>query len=116
MSQKQLNRFHVLSMVIDKKMTNSEAAEVKDSMGDPITDATASINPAATIKYLDENGEPDPGLTSTSSAGFVLITDVSPGNYTLSISHNDHTFEPSFYNADVEADILYYTQFRASEN
>jgi len=27
MSQKQLNRFHVLSMVIDKKMTNSEAAE-----------------------------------------------------------------------------------------
>ena len=27
MSQKQLNRFHVLSMVIANKMTNSEAAE-----------------------------------------------------------------------------------------
>lgn len=30
MSQKQLNRYHVISMVIDKKMTNSEAA---DSLG-----------------------------------------------------------------------------------
>ena len=58
-----------------------------------LPDATAQISPSSGLQlYFNEQVQPDPQLTATTTDGGVLWVNVNPGRYTLSATHTDASF------------------------
>ncbi|MBM7555896.1 DUF2141 domain-containing protein [Halanaerobacter jeridensis] len=87
-------------------LIGGETAEVDATSYERIYGASVELNPSSgTIGYMDDAGV-NYDLTETQSsggAGFV-IKDVSPGNYTLTASENNYSFDE--YELKVEADKI----------
>lgn len=58
-----------------------------------LPDATAQISPSSGMQlYFNEQVQPDPTLSATTTDGGVLWVNVDPGRYTLSATHSSASF------------------------
>lgn len=85
----------IVTTVSDSSMAEVEDWEAFLARGDAgeLAGASADISPEAGFRlYFNEQVQPDPTVTETTTDGGVLWVNVSPGDYTLSASHPEASF------------------------